>query len=175
MKKIVIIILATLAISCNNEPSLQKYFVENSESSNFITLDVTSSIINTEKMTLTQSDKDALKAFEKMNILAFKKDSLNDEAYSIEQKKVKSILKEKTYQELMRMGSGNDGGALYYVGEDDNIDEFVLFANKKENGFAVVRILGDNMNPSQIMKLINLISRSDLNLKELEPLRKMIQ
>lgn len=175
MKKLIFIILTAIMVSCNNEPSLQKYFVENSESSNFIALDITPSIINTGKLSLTKSDKEALNAFEKMNILAFKKDSLNDVAYVSEKKKVKELLNGKSYQELMRMGSGNDGGALYFVGEDDDIDEFVLFANKKENGFALVRILGDNMNPTQIMKLINLISKSDLNMKEFESLKQMIK
>ena len=39
--------VATLLVSCNTEPSLQKYFVEKSENKDFIALDVSSSILNT--------------------------------------------------------------------------------------------------------------------------------
>lgn len=153
---------------------MQKYFVENSESPDFISVDIGSSIINTEKITLTDEDKKALKSFNKMNILAFKKDSLNEEKYQSETKKVKALLKQETYQQLMKMGSGSDGGALYFLSDEENIDEFVLFANKKENGFAVVRILGDNMDPNQILNLINLMQRSDVNLDQFKQLKDVM-
>jgi hypothetical protein len=40
-----------------------------------------------------------------------------------------------------------EGASVSFVGTDDHIEEFVFFANKEENGFAVVRILGKDMNP----------------------------
>ncbi len=175
MKKYIVLVICIFFLSCNNEPSLQKYFVENSKSADFISVDVGSSIINTEKMTLSEEDKKALKSFEKMNILAFKKDSLNEEKYKTETKRVKELLKQEAYQQLMKMGSGSDGGALYFVGDETNIDEFVLFANKKENGFAVVRILGDNMDPSQILNLMNVIRRSDVDLEQFKQLKGLMK
>lgn len=175
MKKYIVLIISVFFFSCNNEPSLQKYFVENSEVADFVSVDVGSSIINTEKMTLSEEDKKALNSFKKMNILAFKKDSLNDEKYKTETKKVKELLKQKTYQQLMKMGSGNDGGALYFVGDEEHIDEFVLFANKKENGFAVVRILGDDMDPRQMLNLMNVIQRSDLDLEQFKQLKDVMK
>jgi hypothetical protein len=174
MKKYIVLVISVFFLSCNNEPTLQKYFVENSQSADFISVDVGSSIINTEKMTLSEEDKKALKSFEKMNILAFKRDSLNEEKYKTETKKVKDLLKQDTYQQLMKMGSGSDGGALYFVGDENNIDEFVLYANKKENGFAVVRILGDNMDPSQILNLMNVIQRSDIDLEQFKQLKGLM-
>jgi hypothetical protein len=174
MIKYIVVVVVFMLVSCNNESSLQKYFVENSESSDFIAVDLGSSIINTEKMTLSKEDKEALKSFEKMNIIAFKKDSLNEEKYELESKKVKNLLKAEKYQELMRMGSGNSGGAIYFVGEEEHIDEFVLFANGKENGFAVVRILGNDMNPNQIMNLISLMQKSNVDLDQLKPLKGFI-
>ncbi|VXC07442.1 conserved hypothetical protein [Flavobacterium sp. 9AF] len=175
MKSYIMILLCFLLLSCNNEPSLQKYFVENSESADFISLDLGSSIINTEKLTLSKEDKEALESFEKMNILAFKKDSLNDEKYKVESKKIKTLLKSNEYQELMRMGSGTKGGAVYFVGEEDSIDEFVLFANEKDTGFAVVRVLGENMNPNNIMNLIGLMKKANLDLEQLKPLQGFVK
>lgn len=174
MKSYIVVVLSLLLFSCSNEPSLQKYFVENSESSDFIAIDLGSSIINTEKMTLSKEDETALKSFEKMNIIAFKKDSLNEEKYEVESKKVKDLLKAEKYQELMKMGSGSASGAIYFVGEEEHIDEFVLFANGKENGFAVVRILGNDMNPSQILNLVGLMQKANLDLEQLKPLQSFM-
>ena len=160
-----------LVISCSNKPTLQKYFVENSESSDFIAVDLASSIINTDSINLTDSEKEALNSFDKLNILAFQKDSLSDVKYKSEKEKVKTILKSEEYEQLMRFGSSKNGGAVYLVGEDDSIDEFVLFATGDDQGFVVARVLGNNMNPSNIINLMDVLRKSDLNLEQLKPLQ----
>ena len=73
--------VALLLASCNSEPSLQKYFVENSEKKDFIALDVSSSILNADKTKLTAEQKTALQSFDKMNIIAFKVNDKNKEFY----------------------------------------------------------------------------------------------
>ncbi len=157
--------------ACNNEPTLQKYFVENSEKKEFLALDVSPSILNIDKAKLTADQKTALASFDKMNIIAFKTDSTNKAQYDVESQKVTQILKDKKYQELMKFGSGKDGASVSYVGDDDHIKEFILFAKKKENGFAVVRILGDDMNPNNIMNMISLLKSSDVDMEQLKPLQ----
>jgi hypothetical protein len=37
----------------------------------------------------------------------------------------------------MKFASGKEGASVSFVGTDDHIEEFVFFANKEENGFAV--------------------------------------
>ena len=177
MRNLLIILFSIVTLSsCNNKPSLQKYFVEKTESKDFVAIDLGSDIINTEKMTLTDSDKEALKSFDKINVLAFKKEDKNAVAYGVEVEKVKTILKDTvSYNELIKFGSGSDGASVYFVGDDEHINEFVLFANKKENGFAVVRILGKDMNPMQIMNIISLLQKSDLNLEQLKPLQDIMK
>lgn len=145
--------------SCNSEPTLQKYFVENSEKKDFIALDVSPTILNVDKTKLSTEQSEALNSFDKMNILAFKADQNNQAQFETERTKVKAILKDPKYQELMKIGSGKDGASVSYVGSDDNIKEFVIFANRKENGFAVVRVLGENMNPNNIMTLMSVLQK----------------
>lgn len=169
------ILISLLLLSCNSEPTLQKYFVENSEKKSFVALDVSSSILNIEKTKLTAEQKTALESFEKVNILAFKLDKTNQAEYTIESQKVTQILKGKDYQELMKVGSGKDGASVSFVGDEDNIDEFILFAKQKENGFAVVRILGNNMNPNNIMNMISLLNSSNLDMEQLKPLQEFIK
>jgi hypothetical protein len=162
-------------LSCNNEPSLQKYFVENSEKKDFVALDVSPSIFNVDKTKLTPEQKTALGSFDKMNVLAFKLDANNKAAFEVESEKVKQILKGKDYQELMKFGSGKDAASVSFVGDEDHINEFILFAKKKENGFAVVRILGNDMNPNNIMNMISLLQSSNIDLEQLKPLQGLMK
>jgi hypothetical protein len=140
------LLLSLFLSSCNSEPSLQKYFVENTENKNFIALDVSPDILNVDKTKLSVAQSDALKSFDKMNVLAFKLNATNKAEFEKERAKVNLILKDKKYQQLMKFASGKEGASVSFVGTDDHIEEFVFFANKEENGFAVVRILGKDMN-----------------------------
>lgn len=162
-------------ISCNSEPTLQKYFVENTENKNFIALDVSSSVLNVDKAKLSSAQNEALQSFEKMNVLAFKLNGTNKAQFELERAKVNLILKDKKYQQLMKFGSGKEGASISYVGSDEHIEEFVLFANKKETGFAVVRILGKDMNPNNIMTMLSVLKESKIDLEQLKPLQEMFK
>lgn len=164
-----------LLVGCNSEPSLQKYFVENSENKDFIAVDVSPSILNVDASKLTADQAKALRSFDKMNILAFKRNDKNQAQFEAERSKVNTILKDKKYQQLMKFGSGKDGASVSYVGDDEHINEFVVYANKKENGFAVVRVLGKDMNPTSIMNMISILKESNLDLEQLKPLQEMMK
>ncbi len=169
-------LLALLTLlSCNSEPSLQKYFVENTDNKDFIALDISPNILNLDNAKLSTEQNEALKSFDKMNVLAFKANAKNQAQFETERAKVKAILKNPKYQELMKFGSGKDGASISYVGTDENIEEFVVFANRKENGFAVVRVLGKNMNPNNIMTLMSVLQKSKIDMEQLKPLQQLIK
>ncbi|RZJ34175.1 MAG: DUF4252 domain-containing protein [Flavobacterium sp.] len=163
-----------LLVGCNSEPSLQKYFVEKSEDRNFISVDVSPTLLNFNEKTMTPEEKKSLEAFDKMNVLAFKLTDQNKQNFEAERAKVNAILKEDKYQQLMKFGRGKEGGSVSFVGDENHIDEVVVYANKNDAGFAVVRILGDNMNPTDIMNMITAIRNSDINLAQLKPLQEMM-
>ncbi len=175
MKRILslIIIASTLLSSCNDEPSLQKYFVEKTENKNFIALDLSPNMLNVDSLKLTVDENNALKSFEKVNILAFKLNDKNKGEFETERSKVKEILQEEKYQQLMKFGSGKDGASVSFVGDTEHIDEFVFYANKKENGFAVVRVIGNDMNPAGIMTLMSVLKNANLDLDQLKPIQQM--
>jgi len=177
MKKISILaaFFSLLLMSCNSEPSLQKYFVENTESKDFIAVDISASILKLDKQNISEEENKALETFKKMNILAFKNDGKNTAKFETEKAKVEVILKDKKYQELMKMSKGKDGGAVYFVGENDNIDEFVLYGSNKDAGFAIVRVLGDEMNPNSIMTMLSLLNKANLDIDQLKPLQSMVK
>jgi hypothetical protein len=162
-------------VSCNSEPTLQKYFVENTENKNFIALDVSPNILNVDKTKLSIAQSDALKSFDKMNVLAFKLNDKNKAEFETERAKVNLILKDKKYQQLMKFGSGKEGASVSFVGTDEHIEEFVFFANKKESGFAVVRILGKDMNPTSVMTMMSVLQQSNVDLEQLKPLQQLMK
>ena len=168
------LLFSLFLISCNSEPTLQKYFVENTENKNFIALDVSPDILNVDKTKLSVAQNDALKSFDKMNVLAFKLNDKNKAEFEMERAKVDLILKDKKYQQLMKFGSGKEGASVSFVGTDEHIEEFVFYANKKENGFAVVRILGKDMNPTSVMTMMTVLQQSNIDLEQLKPLQQLM-
>ena len=168
-------IIAVSTTGCNTEPSLQKYFVENTENKNFIALDVSPSILNLDQTKMSLEQRDAVKSFDKMNVLAFKVNDSNKAQFKVEREKVAKILKDEKYQQLIKFGSGKEGAAVSFVGDDEHIEEFVLFANKEDAGFAVVRILGKDMNPTNIMTMMSALKNSNMNLDQLKPLQQLLE
>jgi hypothetical protein len=169
------VLFSLLLLSCSNEPSIQKYFVENSGKKDFIALDISPSIINIDKSKLTPEQQTALNSFEKMNVLIFKSNGKNETLYQSETQKVGDILKDETYQELMKIGSGKDGASVSFVGDENDIDEFIFFAKNQDNGFAVVRILGNDMNPNNIMNMIGILQIANVDMEQLKPLQGLLK
>lgn len=172
----VAIALSLLLSSCNKEPSLQKYFVENQEKPGFVAIDVSPSILNIDKTKLSLEQSKALSSFNKMNILAFKIDGKNKNQYTTEKNKVVEILKDTvTYKQLMKFGSGKQGASISYVGDENHINEFVIYGNQSESGFAVVRVLGNNMKPEDAMIMLSVLQKSNIDIKQLEGLTGLLK
>ena len=75
----------------------------------------------------------------------------------------------------MKIGSGKDVASVSFVGDENHIDEFVLFAKREGNGFAVVRILGNNMNPNNIMSMLSVIKSANIDMSQLAPIQDLIK
>ena len=170
-----VFLISLLLLSCNSEPTIQKYFVANSENKDFLALDISPTILNLDKTKLSAEQKRALESFDKMNVLIFKLDENNQAQYEVESQKITQILKDKSYQQVIKVGSGKDGATISFVGDEDNINEFVVFGKSKDNGFAVVRILGNDMNPNNIMTMISVLKESKIDTAPLAPLKDLIK
>lgn len=170
---ITVIALIFLFSSCSNEPSLQRYFVDNSESTNFMSFTVPSSLLNVSDTNLTDNEQEALKSIKKLNILAFQIKEDNLPTFKAEKKKITKILQNDKYHELMRINNGKQRGVVKYLGDDDNIDEVIIFGNDNENGFALVRVLGDNMTPEGMLQLVQAVQKSDIDGKGLDKIKQI--
>ncbi|UMB54576.1 DUF4252 domain-containing protein [Lutibacter sp. A64] len=140
-------------ISCNNSPTLQEYYVTSKENDAFISVDLPANILQLKNNEVSEDVKQTLASIKKVNFLALQLTDSNEALYTSEKLKVKAILKNPKYKQLMRMNLGKGAVSVNYLGEEDAIDEVVLFGSDNNKGFAVVRVLGENMNPAEIMKM----------------------
>jgi hypothetical protein len=161
-------------MGCKQEPSLQKYFVESGDKKEFMSLDVSSSILNINETKLSDSEKKALKSFDKVNILAFKKDGKNTAQYTKEIKEVKEILKDTVYQPLLKLNGVGQNASIMIVGDNKEIDELILFGNKKELGFTVIRVLGKDMKPENAMEFLSILQKSNIDMEQLKPILNFV-
>jgi hypothetical protein len=168
LSKLVSLALGSIAVlamasSCSSSPSLQEYFVSNSENPNFLALDVPANILNLQEADLDETQVEALRSLRKLNILAFRKTDQNMEAFTSERAKVDEILKNSDFKELMKLNSKFAKGVIKYTGDGDAIDEVVIYGASEDKGFALIRVLGKDMNPAHLMQLMQAVENADVD------------
>ena len=161
IKNILAILMVALLGSCSSTQSLQEYYIDNTENPNFLHLDVPTSILKLDEASLTESQRTALSSLRKLNILAFKKTEENTTQYKAEKQQVKAILSNDVYSELMKMNTEFGRATIKYLGDDDAIDEVIIYGDNDERGFALIRVLGNDMNPAHFMQLLQAVQKSD--------------
>ncbi|OIQ37834.1 MAG: hypothetical protein BM563_07760 [Bacteroidetes bacterium MedPE-SWsnd-G1] len=160
-KYICIALTALIFVSCDQYPSLQKYFVDSQGSSEFIALDIPASIVSLKEEDASEETIETLKSIKKINFLGYQITEENTEAYKAEQQKVKEILKNPKYEDLIRLGGEGKTLVVKFLGEEDAIDEVIFYGADKELGFALVRVLGDDMEPAKMMELAQQVNIDD--------------
>lgn len=156
------VIAAFFLVSCNNGMSMQRYFVDHQESKNFIAQDIPISMLKLDESKLDEDQKEAYKSVERFNFLGFRIDSTNVDAYHSELAKVKAILKDDKYNELIDFSYEGAKIEMKYIGEDE-ADEFIILGSSNTMGFGIVRILGNDMSPDKIMSLGPLFGSSNVD------------
>jgi len=173
---LILIVLAALAlIGCDNGPTLQKYLVDKQDDDKFLKVDVAASLLKNENNSFTQEEKDILATIKKINMVAYPIADGNTTEYEAEKQKAVDILSQEKYKTLMKFGSNSKGATLKYTGEEDAIDEIIVFASDNEKGFAVFRLLGDKMRPEKMIKLMNSIDRGDLDVSKLSGIGQLFE
>lgn len=150
---IMALILVVAFTSCNQGETLQSYYVANQETPDFMSIDLPTSFVQVDKTDFTEVQKEAYKSIDKLNMLLFTAKDSNKETYKVEMDKVKTILADDRYDELFRGSTADGKVVIKYIGDDNSIDELIIFATASDKGFGIVRVLGDNMEPNKIITL----------------------
>jgi hypothetical protein len=165
-----LVFLALSMVACNSGPTLQSYFVEKSEDPNFISLTLPSSILNIAVDSLQADQQEALATLKKLNVLIYRK-SVNEPAQlNVESDVVLKILSNSAYTELMKLNAEDYKGAVSYLGTEDAIKEIIVFAKSGSDGFALIRVIGDGMNPKYLKPFLEALQTSKVSAEDFKNL-----
>lgn len=164
----VAMVLNLIFVSCSQEPSLQRYFVEHQEQPNFIVQDLPVTMVEIDKTNFNETQNAAFNSVNRLNFLGYKIDDKHKAVYALEVEKIKSILKQEHYEDLMEFSDAGRKIIVKYVGDEEKADELIVFGSASDMGFAVLRILGDDMSPEKMITLTETINSSNLKSDQLK-------
>ncbi|GAB5399917.1 MAG: hypothetical protein Aureis2KO_15020 [Aureisphaera sp.] len=160
-------VAAIALVSCNNDKSLQRYLVDKQEDDRYLKVDLATSLLQSDEASFTEEQKEILNTIKKVNMVAYPLKNGNADEYNAEKSKVREIIDQEKYKTLSKMKSKDTHITLKYLGEEDAIDEVIVFASNEEKGFGVFRLLCDDMKPGQVLQLMNSIDSGDIDVSKL--------
>jgi len=164
------IIIAVVLIGCNSKASLQSYFVDHQEVANFITLDLPTTLVDLDETEFTKDEKEAYNSIKRLNFLGYKIEENGIDEYTSELTFVETILSQKKYIELAEFNYNGAKIIVKYIGDDDLVDELIVFGNSKDTGFGIVRVLGKKMSPEKMATLVNVMQNANIDQSQLSGL-----
>lgn len=164
-----------LTSACSNEASLQRYFVDKLDDKDFVSLDFAPGTLIENTNLLSEENQKTLKSVKKINFLALQKEKTTTEKWNAEKATIETILKQEEYKNLLKYGSKKQGFAMYFTGQEEAIDEVVVFGSSDENGLGLVRVLGNNMNPSAILQLVMEMDSQNIDISVFEEMAENFQ
>ncbi|MCH9660496.1 MAG: DUF4252 domain-containing protein [Bacteroidetes bacterium] len=170
-----LVIAALSLIGCNNDPSLQRYLVDKQEDDRYLKLDLATSLLQAENASFTEDEKEILNTVKKVNMVAYPRKGANVAEYEAEKAMVKEIIGNEKYKTLSTMKSNDMNITLKYLGEEQAIDEVIVFASNEEKGFGLFRLLCDDMRPDQVLKLMSSIDKGDIDLSKLSAFEGLME
>ncbi|ANH60594.1 DUF4252 domain-containing protein [Dokdonia donghaensis] len=167
IKTVVAAFAVVLALaSCSNKQSLQEYYVDNQENGDFILVDVPTSLLGKNVEALSEEQQEVFKTVRKINLMAYQTKSGDTAAMQVERDKVKDILTSDDYEELMKASGDMGQMRLYFKGEEDAIDEVIFFGADDNKGFMLARLLGNDMNIGDMMRMAESLEKSDIDVSQ---------
>lgn len=172
LKTLSVICLGIWMTACNNQQSLQEYYVDNQGNKDFVAIDVPASMF-TNSESLTAEQKRTLETVKKINVLAIPKKEANDEKIETEKSNIQNILSDEKYQLLMRFGGGESRVEIYFTGDEEAVDELIVYGFDNNRGMGVARVLGKDMNPGDMINLMKSLEKGDLDMDGLSGITQM--
>lgn len=160
---LVFLLVAVGLTSCSDKNGLQNYILDHAESVGFTSTTIPISSLKQENLQLTEKQQEAFDAVDRVSVLLYRYDQNKPEEFTTEKNNIKTILKQDKYEELMSFGNK---GMLKYVGSEDSMEEIVIYAANKEMGFAVGRIIGDDMTLEKFMELYKIVQQGNFSLSD---------
>ncbi len=140
-----------LLISCDANPTVESYLVSKDGDKNFSNYSFGADVIPDSESPLLQELK---KTFRSVQLSYLDKTKLTDIAYALEVETCEKAINHPKYSSLGRVKKKAWSFDIRSKGNNDVIEEIVIFVKAKEKGFGLLRIQGDAINPSKFMQFL---------------------
>jgi len=148
-----------LLSSCQQD-SLQQYFVDAHENSDFMAFDFPASLLRADQSGLSPEEQAIYASIKKVNMVAMKYSQENSSDFDQQELRLKDIMKNTSYTEMMKFNTNGMAVGVYILGDESALDEIVLYGYKDKEILGVARIIGDKMD---VAKLMDLSSKIDID------------
>ena len=163
MKRFILLVLAvvTLVTSCQPAMTLQRYFLESQENTDFTLIEIPASLLGGSLEDLTPEQMATFTSLRKVSVLMYR-NAEKKEFITSQQSLINSFLKSDGFEALVAARTKGEAQASILIrGEVDQIDEAVFFGFAEGEGFVLARILGEQMNPAAFLQLADSLKESD--------------
>lgn len=162
MKTVLSLCLCAIVLTSCQTNSLQSFMVDHKSDENFISFDFSLKTFVDNFDELTSEQKSLYEDVRKVNFLAFKKNGANAKAYTDKQILLMDILSDEFVdKQLMSVNGEGKQMKMYADNMDGKVEEIVIYASDNEKGFLVMRLLGDDLNPSNFYKMMQMSDEMD--------------
>jgi hypothetical protein len=164
MKNILSICLFAMLLTSCQTNSLQSYLVDHKSDENFISVDFSLRTFVDNFDELDPEQKEVFEDVNKVNLLAFKKNGSNSDAYQTKSQELIDILSTEFKEgELMSLNMDGNQMKMYADDLESTVKEIIVYASNKDKGFIVARLLGDDLNPENFMKMAKMSGEMDFD------------
>lgn len=168
-------LVAVSLTSCSDTQSLQEYYVDNQENNDFILVDVPTSLLGKNIDVLSADQQAVFKTVRKINMMAYQTKEGDTAKMKAERNKIKTILTKDDYEELMKASGEMGQMRLYFKGEEDAIDEIIFFGADDTKGFMLARLLGDDMNIGDMVRMAESLEKSDIDISQFNNIMEVFE
>lgn len=154
--------MITLA-SCDNDPTVQSYYVDSQEKEGFISTTIPKTVLGIDEKTLSPESQEAYNSVSKVNLLVLPATDDKKDMVKKETEEFNKIIMDSNYKTLMTHNADGMKIRLVYDGDSDSIDEIIAFGSSEEMGMGVARVLGKDMNLGNIMNMMKELDGKNVN------------
>ncbi|MFI2742462.1 DUF4252 domain-containing protein [Zhouia sp. PK063] len=177
MKKLITLSVLALVLAfsaCSKKESIQEFYVKNSENPDYLAVDIPMSLFKGNEASFSAEQQKAFNSVNKLNVLVYPLKTGQDTAeFDSQKEEIKEVLSNDDYEDLVKINNGNQRGVIKVVGDGDAVDEIIIYGYDNSKGLALIRVLGNDMNPKDFMTLAHSFEKGDLDSSQFENIAKM--